>query len=140
MTWRHDTSQHRSVSGRAPIIVGLTVGLLLFLFYRFDPARVSLFPPCLFKQLTGWSCAGCGSQRALHELLHGNVAAAYHLNPLIFMVLPVVVGLLFQRVGLALAGRPVLSSFKTGTWVWWLVGGIIVFTIIRNLPSSPWRG
>lgn len=64
-------------------VLGLAV-----LYYHFDPARHSFFPPCLFRWLTGYDCAGCGSQRAIHQLLHGHVADAWHLNPLLVFLLP----------------------------------------------------
>ncbi|HQR45331.1 MAG TPA: DUF2752 domain-containing protein [Thermoanaerobaculia bacterium] len=59
-------------------------GIVLFLF---DPATHGFYPPCLFKTIFGAQCPGCGSLRAMHQLLHGNLAAAWALNK------PVVVGL-----------------------------------------------
>lgn len=40
-------------------------------------------PRCLFKALTGWSCPGCGSQRALMHLLRGHLADALAVNLLL---------------------------------------------------------
>lgn len=40
-------------------------------------------PKCLFRLATGWSCPGCGSQRALHALLHGNLREALEMNLLL---------------------------------------------------------
>src|SRR5947208_1463571 len=58
------------------------------IFFLFDPARVAIFPPCLFHQFTGLDCPGCGAQRALHQLLHGNVIAALRLNAMFVASLP----------------------------------------------------
>jgi hypothetical protein len=55
----------------------LVCGIVLFFF---DPATTGLYPPCLFKTFLGVQCPGCGSLRAMHQLLHGNVAAAWALN------------------------------------------------------------
>lgn len=59
-----------AVAGGAAIVVYL--GL-------FDP---SLYPAprCPFRVLTGYDCPGCGSQRALHALLHGRFGDAWHHN------------------------------------------------------------
>lgn len=57
-------------------------------YYRFDPARYLFFPPCPFRWLTGYLCAGCGSQRAIHQLLHGQLSTAWHLNPLLVLAIP----------------------------------------------------
>jgi hypothetical protein len=63
----------------------LVCGIVLFFF---DPATTGLYPPCLFKTFLGVQCPGCGSLRAMHQLLHGNVAAAWALNKLVFIALP----------------------------------------------------
>jgi hypothetical protein len=64
------------------LTIGLAVATVLFFC---DPAQVPIYPVCLFHRVTGLDCPGCGSLRALHELLHGNLAAAVHFNA--FLVL-----------------------------------------------------
>jgi hypothetical protein len=62
----------------------LFVALVIVLFV-FDPTDSWFYPPCLFKTIFGAQCPGCGSLRAMHQLLHGNVAAAWALNkPIVF--------------------------------------------------------
>ncbi len=59
------------------------------ILYSFDPATSSeIYPPSLTRKLGGFYCAGCGTLRGLHQILHGNIKAAWALNPLIFIVLP----------------------------------------------------
>jgi len=58
--------------GTAPII----------LLRVFDPATSGIFPPCPIRYLTGLYCPGCGSLRAMHALLHGELARAWAMNPL----------------------------------------------------------
>ncbi|MFF5967316.1 DUF2752 domain-containing protein [Streptomyces collinus] len=43
-----------------------------------DPTRAGRFPACPFRTVTGFDW--CGSQRALHELTHGHLAAAADYN------------------------------------------------------------
>lgn len=45
-------------------------------------------PKCVFKALTGHDCPGCGFQRALHALLHGDIAAAWRYNAFVFFAVP----------------------------------------------------
>lgn len=59
----------------------------LFIYGRFDP-QTTPFPKCLFKSITGLSCPGCGSQRAIHQLLHLNVIEAFKFNPLFIIAIP----------------------------------------------------
>ncbi|WP_245902669.1 DUF2752 domain-containing protein [Flavobacterium aciduliphilum] len=40
--------------------------------------------PCLFKKLFGFDCIGCGFQRALNFLIHGDVQKAFLTYPPIF--------------------------------------------------------
>jgi hypothetical protein len=67
------------------LAVFLFAGVLLFFF---DPATSSFYPPCLFRTFLGTQCPGCGSLRAAHQLLHGNIAAAWALNPTLMIVGP----------------------------------------------------
>lgn len=58
------------------------------LYYLFDPVASRWAPQCLFHRLTGLDCPGCGSQRMLHALLHGDLAAAWRHNALAVCLLP----------------------------------------------------
>jgi len=55
---------------------------------------------CMFKQLTGFDCIGCGIQRAFVLLLKGDVAASFRmypaLIPMIIMMLFLIVHLIFK--------------------------------------------
>ena len=71
-------------------ILGIVLLLAAFMLYSYDPSHSELFPKCPFLMLTGWQCPGCGSQRAMHQLLHGNVVAAFRYNALMVMAVPYV--------------------------------------------------
>jgi len=70
----------------------ITIWLLLLAgsvyLYVFEPGKTGLFPPCLFRALTGLTCPGCGSTRAIHQILHGHFATAFMLNPLFLLAIP----------------------------------------------------
>ncbi|NHM07091.1 DUF2752 domain-containing protein [Flavobacterium sp. CYK-4] len=40
--------------------------------------------PCLNKKLFGIDCPGCGTQRAILQLINGNFSAAFHQFPAIY--------------------------------------------------------
>lgn len=40
--------------------------------------------PCMFKQLFGLDCIGCGIQRSIALLLNGNFADAFYMFPSIY--------------------------------------------------------
>jgi hypothetical protein len=60
----------------------------LVAYFLLDPATNAIFPKCPFYVLTGLKCPGCGSQRALHALLHLQVGRAFRENPLLVISLP----------------------------------------------------
>ena len=106
--------------------------------FVWDPATTWFFPSCPFRALTGWSCPGCGTLRALHELLHGHVGQALRENAF----LPAV-GL----VAIAAAGSDRLRGTHTGTWtrltspasVTYLAIAAVAFTVARNITGDLFR-
>ena len=44
--------------------------------------------PCLNKKLFGFECMGCGLQRALSLLLHGDFVGAFYMYPAIYSLIP----------------------------------------------------
>jgi len=112
------------------VIVGAA---LLWLLWRFEPQGQVFFPRCSFHELTGLQCPGCGGLRATHALLHGNLRAAWRLNPLLVLSLPAAAWTLgawgLRRThGLRL---PHPLGFRHA-WVVWLAL-LLGFGLIRNL-------
>ena len=75
------------MSRRKLLILG-TAALAAAVLFLFDPATTGFYPPCLFKTILGTQCPGCGSLRAAHQLLHGNISAAWALNKPLLIALP----------------------------------------------------
>ena len=76
---------------RRTLVIALVVAVLLvlgFIYYALDPTASAVFPRCTFLSLTGYKCPGCGSQRAIHALLHGDVVSAFRYNALLLVAIP----------------------------------------------------
>ncbi|MCF0189653.1 MAG: DUF2752 domain-containing protein [Marinilabiliaceae bacterium] len=71
---------------------------LLCVYYLYDPREVALFPRCLFQTLTGLSCPGCGSQRALYSIVHLDIAEAFRQNAFLFAMMPLLAVLIVADV------------------------------------------
>lgn len=117
--------------------LGLLLGGLAAvpLLYFMNPAQSGWFAPCPFRWLTGWLCPGCGSLRAIHAVLHGEFGHAFHLNPLMVILLPLTLFLLARHMATVVRGaaeRP-LPAFA----VWALLLLTIAFAVARNLPVWP---
>ena len=67
----------------------LVLGLVLvILYYALEPSSGSL-PSCLLLRLTGFRCPGCGTQRAVHALLHGDFVQGIAYNYSLLFTIPV---------------------------------------------------
>ena len=103
----------------------------------FDPAHSGVFPPCPLRYLTGWYCPGCGSLRAMHQILHGNLGAAWALNPLTVLLLPFVVYGIASYAVFEIRGQHLPRLFLSAFWIRALCVVIILFGVARNLPFHP---
>ena len=54
--------------------------------------------PCAYKQLFGVECPLCGSQRALIELLRGNILESFRLYPALIPSIIIVFATLLQMI------------------------------------------
>lgn len=71
------------------LFVALFLVVFGMVYYLYDPSASTYFPKCPFRMLTGLECAGCGSQRAIHSMLHLEFRAAFAYNPLVVVMTPV---------------------------------------------------
>jgi hypothetical protein len=80
------TNKKRIILILSMIIGGAAAAVIYGLF---DPAKYAFFPKCPFRMLTGGlRCPGCGSQRAIHALLHLDFKEAFLHNPMIIISIP----------------------------------------------------
>lgn len=118
------------------ILLFLILGVAV-VFFVLDPTKHSIFPKCMFHSLTGAYCPGCGSQRALHSLLHFDIAGVVNYN---FLFLPAALLILYHYFHPLLNKYfkwklPNLFYLKSTPWVIFVV--VILFWIFRNLPWYP---
>jgi uncharacterized protein DUF2752 len=103
-----------------------------------DPNRPGHYPTCPFLAVSGLYCPGCGSLRAVHDLLHGDLHGALARNPLAVLLAPVVV---FAYVcwGLRLLGYDAPHPTRIGAgWIWTLLGVVLAYWALRNVPGWTW--
>jgi hypothetical protein len=105
--------------------------------FIFEPGKSGLFLICPFFKLTGFACPGCGSTRGLHQLLHGNVVAAFKFNPLLMIMLPFLLYALLRYTNAALRGRQLKGNQLDAKYIWLLFFVVLSFWIVRNTPFYP---
>ena len=117
------------VLGAALAVAGTAAAVL----YCFNPAESSFYPVCMVHKLTGLSCPGCGSLRAMHQLLHGNIAAAFKFNALLMLTLPLGVWLAFRELVWQAWGRRLPALVLRPVFGWVLLTAMVLFGVLRNL-------
>src|ERR1700751_1182209 len=96
-----------------------------------DPHKPdSVFPICPFRLLTGWNCPACGGLRMVHDVLHGDLAAAITDNVALLVGIPLLaIWVLLRRR----SGKTLLSPPAAAT----VVIAMLAWTVVRNLPDFP---
>ena len=112
------------------VLFGAHVGVVVF-FSHNDPYSSHLFPECIWRQITGWECPGCGGTRAVYSLFRGDFVASIAMNPLVVASYASLLSLGAQAV-VSATGR------RTVQWPHWLAMSLIITAaaysgIIRNL-------
>lgn len=116
------------------ICIGMPVATLAFLAFYFmvDPAW-KFMPRCPVYHLTGLKCPGCGTQRALHALLHGDFAAAWGFNPALILSIPLLLLIALSAAMRERAPRfyrtmhsvPLIIATGTAFLLWFLLRNIL---------------
>ena len=101
-------------------------------YYFFDPVEVSWMPRCIWKAATGTDCPGCGSQRMVHALMHGDLRSAWNANAYGLCMIPVVLFLLWLEFARARCPRLYAGVHRPGVIVL-LAVSVIAWWIFRNI-------
>jgi hypothetical protein len=101
-----------------------------------DPYRPGGHLMCPVLALTGLYCAGCGAQRAVHSLAHGELGAAWDMNPLAVLLAPAL-ALAWARW---LRGRwrgtpPRRARGVRAASPWLVLVAVVGFAVLRNVPA-----
>ena len=95
---------------------------MLAVLYGFNPEAHGFYPRCPLFALTGLQCAGCGTLRALHCMLHGEFSRAFAFNPLLVVAGPALLVLSLKR------------EWCYNRYVGWgVVIIVVVYSVCRNL-------
>jgi hypothetical protein len=112
------------LASRKPLLlcIGVAALVLAVALFRYNPEEIPFCPRCPVCMLTGLKCPGCGTARALHCLLHGDVASAVAFNPLLVLAFPLLV-LLLLFPGLA----------RSATLCWVVFATMLLYMAVRNV-------
>ncbi len=119
---------------RISVLVGAfgIAGASLFLAFV-NPLEQLGWLRCPVNLTTGLYCPGCGSLRAIHALLNGELLSALSYNVLAVVVLPMLLVVGIRSLFRVLSGRTIILQVHP-LLAWSVFGIVIVFSILRNLP------
>lgn len=124
-------------AARGPLLVAGAVAVAGVALVAVDPHSPGSWGVCPLYALTGRYCAGCGGLRATHDLLVGDLAGAWAMNPLWVLAVPVLLVLWARWTSRAWRGLPSRTpSARTAV----LLGAVVVgYSLLRNVPAlAPW--
>ena len=111
-------------------LILILISFLIIYFILSELLDVGI--PCLFYEITGYYCPGCGITRLLFSLLKLDFYQAFRYNPLIFILIII--------TGIYLLVKFILKKFmnisiEIPNYVYYiLLIIVIIFGILRNIP------
>ena len=123
------------ISVRRTLVIVLAVAVLMlmaFIYYALDPSASSLFPRCAFLEFTGYKCPGCGSQRAVHALLHGDVVTAFRYNALLLIAIPWI-GLCLYAESRRTRNPQLYVRLNAPLLIWLFLAMVLIWWVLRNI-------
>ena len=107
---------------------------LIYLYFTGEGEGAGI--PCMFHQLTGFYCSGCGASRALRSVLHLDFYQALRYNAIFTLAFPLI-AVYFGAVGFSYIrfGKDKISGKVSMKIVWVLVAAAIIYGILRNIPA-----
>lgn len=109
----------------------IIVGILYLLFFKlFLPHRSN----CIFKNITGLPCPGCGLTRSFLSLFKFDIKSAFYYHPLFWLIIIIGFVVFYSE-------RPRLGKIAKSKWFWIIIA--ILFTVVYIIrfkyvfPSPP---
>lgn len=121
------------------VIISIVIVLLLILslYFFIDPSSTALFPKCPFLKFTGLYCPGCGSQRAFHNILKGNIITGIKHNYLFLLAFSVIGYQLIIFVINKYSSNTYQNLLHKSSITRAILIIVVLFWILRNIPYSP---
>ena len=128
--------KNRSLKLRILIGIGVPLGILLLAAFGLV---FQTSPPCLFYELTGLLCPGCGTGRCMLALLQLDFFAAFRYQPLLLLCSPFLAYYIAKLYIAFVFGKDILP-FPTVRNRWFGITVTIVilaYWVLRNIPVFP---
>ena len=132
---------------KTKLIITLSIVIMLLgvlsLYFFWSPSEYDFFPKCPFYFLSGIYCAGCGSQRAIHQIINGQVINGIRHNYLLLLVFGVltykatifVLNQVYNKTHFDIFHKPIATKIiLVLVLLFWVLRNIRVFPFIELAP------
>jgi hypothetical protein len=120
------------------IIIGVLAFFgMLALYIFWNPSETNIFPKCPVYATTGIYCPGCGSQRATHKILNGEIIEGLRHNYMIALLAIVILYQGFIYVMNDVLGKNITNLLHKSKVTFSILILVILFWVFRNIDAFP---
>lgn len=114
-------------------------GAFIYYFYQNNPSdNGTSFLRCPSNLLFKINCPGCGTQRAIHHLLHLEITEAFHFNALFVLFSPLILVVFLLLIYNFIFNKSVkIPLLSNKYFLITLLVIIVLFGVLRNIPMEP---
>ncbi len=111
----------------------IAVAALLYLYFTGEGEGAGI--PCMFHQITGLYCSGCGASRALRSILHFDFYQALRYNAVFTVFIPFI-GIYFCALSCSYIryGKDGISEKIPMKLLYGVIVIALIYGILRNIP------
>lgn len=107
--------------------------LLILISYYYINKYTGFYIPCIFREITGLKCPGCGITHMIFDMLNFRFVEAFYENPLVFIYFPFIVAYYFYMTYLYIYNKRDKVLTKIPNYIWTIMIVItIIYGIVRN--------
>ena len=110
-------------------LIVLSIGIAYALIYHFTGFGLK----CPIKTLTGFSCPGCGVTRMSVAILKLDFVSAFHYNPVLLCLLPVIIVIKAERSYRFIKYGEVKTSKIETSIIYAMLICLLIFGVLRNI-------
>ncbi|MBQ6579693.1 MAG: DUF2752 domain-containing protein [Oscillospiraceae bacterium] len=112
----------------------IAAAALVYLYFTGEGEGAGI--PCMFHQITGFYCSGCGASRALRSILHFDFYRALRYNAIFTICLPLfAVYFTSLSVSYIRFGKDRVSEKISMKIVWIFIALALIYGVLRNVPA-----
>lgn len=120
------------------IIIGVLAFFgMLALYFSYNPSEIAFFPKCPLYASTGIYCPGCGSQRAAHQILNGNILEGLRHNYLLILLGTVLLYEIYIFIMNSVLKKRLTNLLHKSKVTFSILIIVLSFWILRNINIFP---